>query len=154
MRIRLALLTLVFSFSGCSKKEPVSAINPEQEFQKMISGSTLVGHSTMDGKSGLSDEERYVIQKVFKLTGDTWMFESRMKAEGLDIPLPIPVQIKWAGDTPVITVTDFSIPKMGTYTARVVLYRGQYAGTWSGIHAGGKVFGGQLFGKIVPNESK
>jgi len=55
------------------------------------------------------------------------------------------VTIKWAGDTPVIEITDLSLPGMGTYTARVVLYRGQYAGTWSG--RGGA--GGQLFGKIL-----
>jgi hypothetical protein len=30
---------------------------------------------------------------------------------------------------------------MGTYTARVVVYRGQYAGTWSGRNGGGKRFG-------------
>ena len=47
-------------------------------------------------------------------------------------------------DTPVITLTDISILGFGTYTARVILYRGQYAGTWSG-----KNYGGQLFGKIV-----
>lgn len=30
---------------------------------------------------------------------------------------------------------------MGTYTARVVVYCGQYAGTWSGRNGGGKLFG-------------
>jgi hypothetical protein len=33
--------------------------------------------------------------------------------------------IKWAGDTPVITLTDLSIPGMGTYTARAILYNDQ-----------------------------
>ena len=55
--------------------------------------------------------------------------------------VPLPLEVKWAGDTPVITVTDKSLPGMGTYTARVVVYRGQYAGTWSGKNGGGKVFG-------------
>jgi len=44
----------------------------------------------------------------------------------------------------VITLTDLTRPGMGTYTARVLLYRDQYAGTWSGNNAGG-----QMFGKIV-----
>ena len=69
-----------------------------------------------------------------------------MQCGGRDWPVPIPVLIKWAGDTPVITLTDLAIPGMGTYTARVVLYRDQYAGTWSG-----KDHGGQIFGKIVRN---
>jgi len=53
-----------------------------------------------------------------------------MQYRDRDIPLPLPVTIKWAGDTPIITLTDLSIPGMGTYTARVILYRDQSAGTW------------------------
>ena len=87
-----------------------------------------------------------MIEGVSKLTGDTWLFRSRLQYSGHDIPLPLPVTIKWAGDTPIITLTDFSIPGMGTYTARVILYRGQYAGTWSGKNGGG-----QIFGKIIRN---
>jgi hypothetical protein len=39
---------------------------------------------------------------------------------------------------------------MGTCTARVILYRDQSAGTWSGNKGGGQIFG-QIFGKIVSN---
>ena len=128
---------------GCGKK-PSAAVDPEKQFEQMMTGVVLVGHSTLDGKEGLSGEERYSIERVSKLAGDVWMFQVRMKLDGHDIPLPIPVNIKWAGDTPVIEVTDLAIPRMGSYTARVVLYRGRYAGTWSG-----KDHGGQLFGSIV-----
>ena len=142
MKLGLALI-LVF-LAGCSKKV---APNPESQFEQMMTGAVLVGHSTLDGREKLSGEERYSIDSVHKLAGDVWMFQSRMKLEGHEIPLPIPVTIKWAGDTPVIEVTDLSIPTMGTYTARVVLYRDRYAGTWSG-----KDHGGQLFGAIVHNK--
>jgi hypothetical protein len=60
-----------------------------------------------------------------------------------DVTVPIPLEIKWAGDTPVITLTDLAIPGLGTFTARVLIYDDRYAGTWQ--H--GKV-GGSLFGKI------
>jgi len=106
-----------------------------------------VGHSTLDNREGLSGEERYSIDRVAKMGGDVWMFEARMKLSGHEIPLPIPVTIKWAGDTPVITLTDISIPGMGSYTARVVLYRGRYAGTWSGKDHGGELFGAIVHGK-------
>lgn len=142
MKLGLALV-LVF-LAGCSKKVPPS---PETQFEQMMTGAVLVGHSTLDGRQGLSGEERYSIDSVHRLAGDVWTFQSRMKLEGHEIPLPIPVTIKWAGDTPVIEVTDLSIPGMGTYTARVVLYRDRYAGTWSG-----KDHGGQLFGAIVHNK--
>jgi len=79
-----------------------------------------------------------------KIGGETWLLQARIRYGSHDVPVPVPVTIKWAGDTPVITLTDLTLPGMGAYTARVLLYRDQYAGTWSG-----KNVGGQLFGKIV-----
>jgi hypothetical protein len=131
---------------SCGRKPPVvdAKADMEKRFQAMMSGVTLVGHSATPGQDGVSGEERYVIDKVTKLAGDTWMFEARMQYGGHDFPVPVPVQIEWAGDTPVITLTDLTIPGLGTFTARVLLYHDQYAGTWSS-----KNHGGQLFGKIV-----
>jgi hypothetical protein len=137
--MKAALTLAVVLVVGCRK-----ASDPEKQLEKMMTGAVLVGHSTHDGRDKLSGEERYSIDHVTKVTGDVWMFQARMKLEGHEIPVPIPVTIKWAGDTPVIEVTDLSIPGMGSYTARVVLYRDRYAGTWSG-----KNHGGQLFGAIV-----
>lgn len=143
--MRVLALSLLALLEGCSHKSPLEpAANLESQFQQMMNGSVLVGHSTSDHREGLSREERYSIDRVSKLGGDIWMFQARMKLGDHEIPLPIPVAIKWAGDTPVITLTDFQIPGMGTFTARVVLYRDRYAGTWSG-----KDHGGELFGSIV-----
>ena len=130
--------------AGCSRKVADSAAENEKKFQEMMSGVTLVGHSTRANKEGVGGEERYVIDKVSKLAGDTWVIQARIKYGSHDLPVPVPVTIKWAGDTPVITLTDLAIPGLGTYTARVLLYRGQYAGTWSA-----KDHGGEMFGKIV-----
>ena len=140
-----AALTLCMLLAvGCGRKPP----DLEKQFEQMMTGAALVGHSTLDGKEGLSGEERYSIDRVTKVGGDVWMFQARMKLDGHEIPVPIPVTIKWAGDTPVIEVTDIGIPGMGSYTARVILYRDRYAGTWSG-----KDHGGQLFGAIVRNRA-
>ena len=69
-----------------------------------------------------------MITKVTKGTGDLFIFQARFGK--VNLPLPIPV--KWAGDTPIITVTDMGIPGIGKYTARVMIYGDHYAGTWSG----------------------
>ena|ERR1700679_975658 len=140
--MKAAFAVLVLLLAGCRK-----APDFENQFEQMMTGAVMVGRSTLDGKEGLSGEERYSIERVTKIGGDVWMFQARMKLEGHEIPLPIPVNIKWAGDTAVIEVTDAGIPGMGTYTARVVLYRDRYAGTWSG-----KNHGGELFGAIVHNK--
>jgi len=139
--VRLVAVSLLLLL-GCSRKPSANpAMNLETQFQQMMTGAVLVGHSTLDNKEGLSSEERYSIDRVTKLSGDVWMFQARMNLSGHEIPIPIPVTIKWAGDTPVITLTDLSIPGMGTYTARVVLYRNRYAGTWTGTSHGGELFG-------------
>ena len=142
----LILLSVAIAVSGCSKKVVTTQDQLDQKFAAMMKGVTLAGRSTRLSDDKIIGEEKYVIEGVTKLVGDTWLFRSRLQHDGTDIPLPIPVTIKWAGDTPVITLTDLSIPGMGTYTARVLLYRDQYAGTWSG-----KDHGGQIFGKIVRN---
>jgi len=115
----------------------------DAQFEQMMTGTTLVGRSTTVGRDTLSSEERYVIEGVTRLAGDTWLVRSRFQYASRDIPIVIPVQVKWAGDTPVLCLTDFTIPGMGTFSARVVLYRDQYAGTWSA-----EKYGGQLFGRL------
>jgi len=132
---------------GCSRKVATAQDELDRKFEEMMKGVTLVGRSTRLSDDKVVGEEKYVIEGISKMAGDTWLFRARLQYGGRDIPVPLPVTIKWAGDTPVITVTDLSIPGMGTYTARVLLYRDQYAGTWSG-----KKGGGQIFGRIIRNQ--
>jgi hypothetical protein len=135
---------LLWSAAGCGKKAVTPQDELDRRFQEMMRGVTLVGRSTRLKDDKVIGSESYAIDKVSKLTGETWLFQARIVYKDHEVPVPIPVTIKWAGDTPVITLTDLSIPGLGTYTARVLLYRDQYAGTWSA-----KDHGGQLFGKIV-----
>jgi hypothetical protein len=125
-------------------RAPQSESERNRAFAESMSGVTLVGYSTRLNREGLSRQERYHIDGVNHVSGDTWLFRTRLNYSEKEIPVPIPLTVRWAGDTPVITLTDLTIPGVGTFTARVVLYRGQYAGTWSG-HG----HGGQLFGEIV-----
>jgi hypothetical protein len=128
---------------GCGRGTDAAA-SVEKQFEQSMRGVTLVGYSTRTNKEGLFGPERYRIDKVTKMAGDTWLLETRLKYDAKEISVPIPLTIKFAGDTPVITLTDLAIPGVGTWTARVLLYRDQYAGTWSGQKGGG-----QMFGKIV-----
>lgn len=133
------LAFLLLFAAGCASKPPqdAQALN-EQQFQESLSKVALIGSFTLDGKPGVS-EDKYFIEGISKLTAKTWLFRARIGSSALSIPIPITVE--WAGDTPVITMTDFTIPGMGTFTARVLFYRHRYAGTWSAKNAGGQLFG-------------
>jgi hypothetical protein len=136
--MRVLSLLLLSVLLLCAQSSEFTSL--EKDFQESMTGVVLEGHSTRDGQSGVSDD-KYVIDKIVKQSADTWMFHVRIPMKGQTMTVPFPIQVKWAGDTPVITMTDQALPGMGTYTARVVIYRGQYAGTWSGKSSGGKVFG-------------
>ncbi len=124
----------------------------EQEFKKQMSGCVLVGKFTVVGREDVPPkEERYTITRVTKQDDGDWIIASRIQYGNHDVTIPIKLQVEWAGDTPVISLTDLTIPNLGTFSSRVLIYRGWYAGTWQ--H--GKV-GGHLFGRIekLPEEKK
>ena len=43
--------------------------------------------------------------------------------------------MKFVDDTPIILMTDATIPGMGTFTARVFFHGDLYAGTWEHVGA-------------------
>jgi len=138
---RRILVIALLAAAGCSRKDPASAQAAlEKQFEESLSGATLVGRFTA-GKSTDLAEDKYTIQKVSKVAGETWLFHTRIQYGSRDVTVPLPLTVKWAGDTPVVTLTDLAIPGLGTFTARVLFYRGQYAGTWSGKNHGGTLFG-------------
>jgi hypothetical protein len=135
------VVAAVIIFALTRGSNPPSEAERNRAFTQSMSGVTLVGHSTRISRDGVFGPERYYIDGVNHVTGDTWLFRTRLLYKGKEIPVPIPLSVKWAGDTPVITLTDLAIPGVGTYSARVVLYREQYAGTWNGQNNGGHLFG-------------
>lgn len=114
-----------------------------KHFAETLSGVKLVGQFTILGKDdGSLPKEEYTINNVTKLPeGDYWLFKARIKYGANDVTVPLPLEVKWAGDTPIISLTDFTIPGMGTFSARVVIYNNKYAGTWKHGKAGGHLFG-------------
>jgi hypothetical protein len=160
MSIRLPLLTLLLLTTStvwavdpqpeapAEQPEAVATVSQAElfkRFEQTMSGAKLTGKFTVVGKSdkGLK-EETYEIKSVQKLEqGDYWLFKARIKYGEHDVVVPMPLEVKWAGDTPLITLTDTTIPGLGTFSARVVIHNDWYAGTW--VH--GKV-GGHLFGTI------
>ena len=120
----------------------------EKAFVEKLSGAALVGTFSVQGRAG-AKPERYEIESVKKHQGDDWIVTSRIKYGEHDVKLPIVVQVYWAGDTPMISLTNLTIPGLGTFSSRVLFYEDRYAGTWQhGEH------GGHLWGLIEQSEKK
>ena len=64
-----------------------------------------------------------------------------MKVGENEIDVPIPIKVYWADDTPVMSLTDLTIPGVGTFTARVMFHGDRYAGTWQHGEVGGHMWG-------------
>jgi len=121
-----------------------------KEFESTLTRVTLTGKFTITGKAIPPREESYTIHSVRKMEqGDYWLFTARIKYGKRDVTLPMPIPVKWAGDTPVISLDNLTLPGLGTFSAHVVIDGDKYAGTW----AHGKV-GGHMFGSIAPAKPK
>jgi hypothetical protein len=122
------------------------------KFAESMSGVRMIGRFTVTGKDDDKlQKDEYIITSVSKLpSGDLWLFQTRIKYGDHDVNLPVPVPVKWADQTPVITVDNLTIPGLGTFGARVVIDGDKYAGTWSHGDVGGHMFG--EIKKLEPDE--
>ena len=117
-----------------SEKAKPSQEELENTFKATLTRATLSGRWCLvqDGKLTPEKADKYTITGVSKLGGDMWLIHARIEYGKKDVTAPVPVQVKWAGDTPVIIVDKFPIPGGGVYSARLLIYEKTYAGTWSG----------------------
>jgi hypothetical protein len=152
-RFAFALFAVCSSFSFLAAQEPAkagakpAAAPSQEELNKKLAADLtnvkMIGRFTIAGKeSEAPKDEEYTITSALKLPEpDLWLLKARIKYGKTDQTLPIPLEIKWAGDTPVITLTNLEIPGLGTFSSRVVIYEGRYAGTWQHGDVGGHLFG-------------
>ena len=134
------------STEGKPDNKPVEVpgqMNLFKNFEASMKGVKLVGSYSVEGKEdGTPRKEEYVIHSVKKLpVGDFWLINAQLKYGSIDATVPLAMEVKWAGDTPVITLTDFTIPTLGTFSARVLIHEGNYVGTWKHGEAGGLMYG-------------
>lgn len=150
--IVLLLLLLVAGGAGYvlarlgvgSRVDPVNLPDVERQFAERMQNVAMTGSFTVAGRENQAPrEDHYDIASVEKVGEDQWRFNATIGENG--VTLPIVVTMKFVDDTPMITITDFSIPTMGTFAARVVFYGDRYAGTWEHVGRGG----GHMFGRIV-----
>ena len=153
MRLVLSLAFVLTLTSPIIAADPVKTTKPdqaalEQAFAEKLTGVALVGSFSTDGKDGKAGD-KYQIASAKKLQGETWQIVYKAKIGEQTVDLPIAIKVLWAGDTPVMTLDDFTIPGIGTFTARVLFHGDRYVGTWQhGDH------GGAMWGRVEKTDAK
>ena len=134
--MRIAAFSLLLLTSNVAAEDyPLTAM--EKRFQADLNNVTISGAFIEDGIAEMS-EDRYVIEWVSKSSGDIWKFQVRMEFNKREMKFTVPVEVKWAGDTPVILFSNFPLPGAGMIDARIVLSNSRYAGTWMGKNMAGR----------------
>lgn len=125
----------------------------EADFKSMLENAILDGswQMTQDGLGGKkpltgAKTEKYTIQSASKLGGEMWLITARIQFADKDVSIPVPVRIIWAEDTAIITLSEFPVPILGTYSCRVMFHGGFYSGIW---YSKEKDYGGVMSGRIV-----
>jgi hypothetical protein len=139
----VALASAVYA-DQADKTDSARQAKLEAALTKNLSGATLEGSYTRTGDGsdpGKLSREKYTLGEVKKVSGDIWQIPARIQYGEKDVTIPIMLPIKWAGDTPIVTVDDLALPGFGAVSARVMFYDGHYAGYWKHGDHGGHLFG-------------
>lgn len=158
--IALATIISVVFFPTIVCAEPELSPAQRQLFKALeenLTGATLVGRFSVTGGDDTElKQERYELKTVRHVSGELWLFQARITYGDHDVTLPLTLPVRWAGDTPVISVDEIAFPGLGTYTARVMIYADHYAGFWSGGDHGGHLFGvvERAAGKPIESSAK
>ena len=152
---QFSCLLLLISGIALAEEKPPSAKEVtekrEREFTEMLSHVTLSGIYTHEDPKKEPGEERYTVYRVAKVPGrqHLWRFDVRMQFGSVNLRMPLPLTVRWAQDTPLVILDDYSIPGLGSFSAKVLFDKTRYAGTWQ--HGSD---GGHLYGKIVKEVPK
>jgi hypothetical protein len=147
----LAVLVVAAVFAGGwlvgrlaigSAVNPASLTDVERQFTERMRNVKLVGSFTVAGREERTPRaDGYDIASVEKVGDNLWKFNAGMKCCGVNGTIPIVVPMRFNGDTPMIMMTDTSLPGLGTFTVRLFFYGDRYAGTWQHGTVGGLMSG-------------
>jgi hypothetical protein len=161
--LMISSLTTVLFFVAFGELQGQEVAKPDaatqakyDRFSKLLTGAKFKGSFTLDGRP-LKDlhEEEYEIDKVEKMPDpDLWALTARIKYGDKDVVVPVPLFVKWAGETPVLTLDNLTLPGLGTFSSRVVLHGDKYAGTWVHDDKGGHLFGHIILAKQATEPQK
>ena len=148
-----ALLIFATTLFAQTQKAETKEGPAEAAFSKMLTNATLHGTWAPIDKKLLGDDKQdgYHIVRATKKEGDTWEIVYRVKMQGRQIDFPIPVTVKFAGDTAVMILKNSPVGIGQTWSARILFHNDVYAGSW---WSPGNTKEGIVSGTITREKSK
>ena len=143
----LALICFAaFLFAGPGRADAEDAAALEAAFIEMLKNATLEGTwvPISGADAGEQKVDRYHVVRAEKIDGDQWHIVSKIKYQGQQMEVPIPVTVKWAGDTAVLILDDVATGGGKSYSARVLFHNDRYAGSWWGKNQPGGLVSGAI----------
>jgi hypothetical protein len=151
--MRLLLIALLTSFlalpAALAQEQPKPATSDcpdaarEAALIAALEEASFIGTWNAIAGDKLAPEkgDSYSVAGIAKVEGDRWIIRARLSPDYPDLLLPIPLRVSWADDTPLLIVEDFALPGGTPYSARVLIHRDTYAGTWYGGDKAGLISG-------------
>jgi len=148
--LTFAAVLAVTCFTALNSFAEDAKSDAEAKFIALLNNATLQGRwaPLKDGQLGAEKEDSYQIVSAQKMEGERWQINARLRYGGQSIDVPVPATVKFASDTAILVVDDFSLGNYGAYSARLLFHNGTYSGTWSGGDHGGMMYG------LVKHEAK
>ncbi|MEM7014309.1 MAG: hypothetical protein AAF585_22840 [Verrucomicrobiota bacterium] len=124
--IRFLLFGSFLAFGSCAFADA------EADFIAMLKNATLKGTwaPVAGGQIGEDKDDAYHIVGAVKKDGDNWHIVTKVKHQEQEFEYPIPVIVKFAGDTAVMILNDSPTGDGGKWSARVMFHNDVYAGSW------------------------
>lgn len=142
--VAVSMLSLALGTPGHAAADDAATL--QAAFVAMLKDATLEGAwvPVQGGKSGEQKVDRYQVVRAEKIEGDQWRIISKMTHQGQEIEVPIPVIVKWAGDTAVMILDDVATGGGKSYSARVLFHNDRYAGSWWASNQPGGLVSGTI----------
>lgn len=121
-----------------------AVVDPEARFKAMLTKASLTGRWAPLRDGVLGDErggDSYQIEGVTQTGGENWVVRAKLTYRQREFVLPIPVKVRFVGETAIMIVDGLAIPEGGTYSARLMFHDRTYSGVWTGGRAGGMLYG-------------
>jgi len=138
------MVALIFTGLGRANAEDAAAL--EAAFSAMLKNATLEGTWVPINEAGVGEQkvDRYRVVRAEKVDGDQWRIVSKIELQGQEMEIPIPVTVKWAGDTAVLILDEVATGGGKSYSARVLFHNDRYAGSWWGKNQPGGLLSGAI----------